>query len=375
MGKNKEKACSRYLATVGGQALMEGIMMNGPKGAAMALRLPDGSIEVTPKHPKRLRDKNKFFALPIIRGPIAFVENMAFGYKCLMESAEKTSMDTTDVKEEEMSKLDKWLTDHFGPKMMSVIGVVSMILGLLLSVGLFIALPTKLFVWISALVALRNGVGINDLCAPLIEGAIRILIFVGYMAAVSRMKEMKRLFMYHGAEHKSIFCLEAGEELTVENVRRQKRFHPRCGTSFLFVTILLGILVSSLIKFAFYRTAIVHNQYIWMLIKLLILPIILSLGFEFIRYAGKHDNVFVSICAAPGLWMQRITTKEPTDDIIEVGIAALKAVLDGEDAKEAAEEAAEATADEQPAEGSAEEAAEEAAEEPAETSAEPTDAQ
>ena len=325
MGKNKKEGAScRYLAAVGGQALMEGIMMNGPKGAAMALRLPDGSIEVTPKHPKRLRDKYKFCALPFIRGPIAFVENMVFGYKCLMESAEKTSFDPSEPQEEEMSKLDRWLTDHFGPKMMSVIGIVSAILGFALSFGLFIALPSYIFKGIQYLT------DISIMWRPLIEGAVKIIVFVGYMAAVSQMREMKRLFMYHGAEHKSIFCLEAGEELTVENVRRQKRFHPRCGTSFLFVTIILSILLAAVMSVLLNGTKVTQITILWVLLKLLLLPIIMSIGFEFIRYAGKHDNVFVSICAAPGLWMQRITTKEPTDDIIEVGIAALKAVLDDE---------------------------------------------
>ena len=353
MGKNKKEGAScRYLAAVGGQALMEGIMMNGPKGAAMALRMPDGSIEVTPKHPKRLRDKNKFFALPFIRGPIAFVENMVFGYQCLMESAEKTSFDPNEPQEEEMSKLDRWLTDHFGPKMMSVIGIISVILGFALSFGLFIALPSYIFKGVQYLT------GLDYMWRPLVEGAVKIIIFVGYMAAVSQMKEMKRLFMYHGAEHKSIFCLEAGEALTVENVRRQKRFHPRCGTSFLFVTIILSILLAAVMSILLRNTVIVDKDHtiLWVLLKLLLLPIIMSFGFEFIRYAGKHDNVFVSICAAPGLWMQRITTKEPTDDIIEVGIAALKAVLD---------EAPAAETGEAPADDAADDAAETPADEPA----------
>ena len=353
MGKNKQQGAScRYLAAVGGQALMEGIMMNGPKGAAMALRMPDGSIEVTPKHPKRLRDKNKFFALPFIRGPIAFVENMVFGYQCLMESAEKTSFDPNEPQEEEMSKLDRWLTDHFGPKMMSVIGIISVILGFALSFGLFIALPSYIFKGVQYLT------GLDYMWRPLVEGAVKIIIFVGYMAAVSQMKEMKRLFMYHGAEHKSIFCLEAGEALTVENVRRQKRFHPRCGTSFLFVTIILSILLAAVMSILLRNTVIVDKDHtiLWVLLKLLLLPIIMSFGFEFIRYAGKHDNVFVSICAAPGLWMQRITTKEPTDDIIEVGIAALKAVLD---------EAPAAETGEAPADDAADDAAEAPADEPA----------
>ena len=327
MSNKKECNPCKYLASVGGQALMEGIMMNGPKGAAMALRLPDGSIEVTKKYPKKIKDKYKVLGLPLIRGPVSFVESMIFGYKCLMESAEKTSLDI-DGEEENMSKLDKWLTDHFGPKMMTAIGVISMILGLLLSFGLFIYLPSLIFDGIKYLTH------IGDMWRPLVEGVVKMAIFVGYMYGVSFMKEMKRLFMYHGAEHKAIFCLEAGEELTVENVRKQKRFHPRCGTSFLFVTIILSVLMGALMSVIFADTAITQIRILWVLLKLLLLPVIMSFGYEFIRYAGKHDNIFVSICAAPGLWMQRITTKEPTDDIIEVGIASIKAVLDDPDTDE-----------------------------------------
>ena len=330
--KKKNQPKSKYLACVGGQALMEGIMMNGPKGAAMALRLPDGSIEVTPKYPKKLKDKYKFAGLPFIRGPISFVENMIFGYQCLMESAEKTTLDGVEPDEEQMSKFDKWLSDHFGPKMMTVIGVISVILGFLLSFGLFIALPSYIFKGIQYLTNL------STMWRPLVEGGVKILIFVGYMSLVSLMKEMKRLFMYHGAEHKSIFCLEAGEELTVENVRKQSRFHPRCGTSFLFVTIILSILLAALMSVIFNGTRVTEITILWVLLKLLLLPVIMSVGYEFIRYAGKHDNLFVSICAAPGLWMQRITTKEPTDDIIEVGIASLKAVLDEDEVKTEPEE-------------------------------------
>ncbi len=318
--KDCGKSC-KYLASVGGQALMEGIMMNGPKGAAMALRLPDGTIEVTKKYPKKIKDKYKFFGLPFIRGPVSFIESMIFGYKCLMESAEKTSLDM-EGEEENMSKLDKWLSDHFGPKMMAFIGGISMVLGLLLSFGLFIYLPSLIFDGIQYLTHM------GDLWRPLVEGIVKVVIFVGYMYGVSFMKEMKRVFMYHGAEHKAIFCLEAGEELTVENVRKQKRFHPRCGTSFLFVTIILSIFMGALMSVIFADTAVTQIRILWVLLKLLLLPLIMSIGYEFIRYAGKHDNIFVSICAAPGLWMQRITTKEPDDDIIEVGIASLKAVID-----------------------------------------------
>ena len=165
---------------------------------------------------------------------------------------------------------------------------------------------------------------------PLFEGVLRIIIFVLYMWLVSLQKDIKRVFMYHGAEHKSIFCFENGLELTVENVRNQKRFHPRCGTSFIFVMLILSIAVSSCLVLIFPTLASVSRP-VWILVKLLVLPFVMGLGYEFIKYAAKHDNIFVSILAAPGLWMQRITTKEPTDDIIEVGIESLKVALNGRD--------------------------------------------
>jgi len=327
---NKQKK-SKYLAAVGGQALMEGIMMSGPKGAAMSLRLPDGTIETTPKKMKRLKDKYKILGKPFIRGPISFVESMVFGYKCIMESAEKTSLDLTVDEGEKQSKLDKWLTDHFGKKMMTVIGVISIIIGLFISFGLFMWLPSLLFDEVAV-----KLLHVNVMWKALIEGVVRIILFVTYMSLVSRMKEMNRLFMYHGAEHKAIFCVEADLPLTVENVRAQKRFHPRCGTSFIFVTIILSILVSSVISIVFAGTPLVDKRPIWMAVKFLLLPLIMSVGYEFNRLAGMHDNKLLSLLAAPGLLMQRITTKEPPDDIIEVGIAALKAVIDEPDEADAA---------------------------------------
>ena len=239
-----------------------------------------------------------------------------------MESAEKTSIDTNDD-EEKMSKLDKWFTKHFGPKMMAVIGTISAVIGFGLAFLLFFLLPTIIFNFI-------NKSGSVTAWKTIIEGTIRITIFVAYMALVAKMKDIKRLYMYHGAEHKSIFCFENGEELTVENVRKQKRFHPRCGTSFLFVMIILSILISSIVIFIF--PGLVHKTALWMVVKLMIVPIIMGIGFEFIKYAGCHQNIFIKVLSAPGLWMQRITTKEPTDDIIEVGIAALKAVIENPEA-------------------------------------------
>ncbi len=307
--------------SVGGQALMEGIMMNGPQGVAMALRMPDGHIETQLKKVTLLRDKYKVFNFPFIRGPVNFVEQMIFGYKCLMESAEKTTV-IEDGAEEEMSKFDKWLSDHFGPKMMAVIGVISMVVAL--------AVSFFLFMWLPSFVAdLILGKG-NNTWKPAIEGVMRIVIFISYMYIVSLMKDIKRLFMYHGAEHKSIFCYEKGLELTVENVRKQKRFHPRCGTSFIFLTMIVSIVISTAVVVIY--PEIRDYKAIWMIIKLLILPLIMSVGYELIRLAGKYDNVLTRAISAPGTLMQRITTKEPTDDIIEVGIASIKVALGLEEA-------------------------------------------
>lgn len=313
----KKKTQTKY-GSVGGQALMEGIMMNGPEGKAMALRLPDSSISVEKKTFTSIKDKNKFFGIPMVRGIVNFVEALIFGYKCLMESAEKTGMDVEE--EENMSKLDRWISDHFGEKMMKVIGAISMVLGFALAFALFVWMPSFLFDAINKLTGERI-----TMLRTIFEGLLRIIIFVIYMFAVSKMKEIKRVYMYHGAEHKSIFCYESGEEMTVENVRKQSRFHPRCGTSFIFVMIILSILVSSVVALAF--PSLTQIRPVWICVKLLIMPIVMGLGYEFIRYAGKHDNLFVKILSAPGLWMQRITTAEPDDSMIEVGIAAINAVI------------------------------------------------
>lgn len=312
-----KKKAKQQKNSVGGQALIEGIMMKGPRGTAMSVRLPSGEIETEYKEAKPWRDKCKFFGIPLVRGIVGFAESMVTGYKYLMESAEKSTQGLED-ETENMSKLDRWINDHFGEKMMNVIGGISAVLGVALAFFLFMWLPTYL-------VDLVTGGALPKFHA-LFEGILRVIIFVLYMLLVSQMKDIKRVFMYHGAEHKSIFCYENGLELTVENVKKQSRFHPRCGTSFMFVMILLSILLSSALVLIFPVLAEI-NRVLWILIKLLILPLVMGIGYEFIRYAGQHDNLLVKILAAPGLWMQRITTKEPTDDIIEVGIASLKAVL------------------------------------------------
>ncbi|MEG1846452.1 MAG: DUF1385 domain-containing protein [Oscillospiraceae bacterium] len=326
MSNNKKKT-----ASVGGQALIEGIMMRGPKGAALSVRLPNGEIETEFKDIKPWRDKNKFFAIPLIRGIVGFVESLVTGYKYLMESAEKSTMGIEDD-EEDMSKFDKWINDHFGEKMMTIIGVVAAVLGFALAFVLFMYLPTLLVDLFDKYITKDALLKFH----PLFEGIIRMVIFVAYLALVSMMKDIKRVFMYHGAEHKSIFCYENGLPLTVENVRKQKRFHPRCGTSFMFVMIILSVILSSALVLIF-PSLLEINRIIWITIKILVMPVVMGIGYEFIRYAGKHDNLLVKILAAPGLWMQRITTKEPTDDIIEVGIESLKAVLDDEDEGEKSE--------------------------------------
>ncbi|MBQ2694683.1 MAG: DUF1385 domain-containing protein [Clostridia bacterium] len=316
---SKEK--NKYIA-VGGQALMEGIMMKGPKGTAMSLRLPDGTIETQMKDFVSIRKKIKFFNIPIIRGVVSFIESMIFGYKLLMESAEKTSLDFEEEANE--SKLDKWISDHFGPKMMAVIGTISAVLGIGLAFLLFMWLPSFAFDLVND--HLAHG-AISGLRA-VFEGLIRVVIFVIYMALVARMKEIHRVYMYHGAEHKTIFCFEHGKELTVANIKEEKRFHPRCGTSFIFVTIILSIIVSSVVSVLF--PALTQVRAVWMIVKILMLPVIMGVGFEFIQLAGKYPNKFTKLLSAPGLLMQRITTAEPDDAIIEVAIEAMKAALSGE---------------------------------------------
>lgn len=307
-----------HKTSVGGQALIEGVMMQGPKGIATAVRKPDGDILTEYHNVKHLRDKNKFFALPIVRGVVGFVESMITGYKTLMYSAEVSGME--DIEEQELNKFEKWLTDKFGDKLMNFVAAVGSVLGVAIAFVLFMYFPVLVFnkanEWTDGAITNLQG---------LIEGVMKIAIFVIYIALVSRMKDIKRMFMYHGAEHKSIACYEAGLDLTVENAKKCSRFHPRCGTSFIFVVLIFSIIFYTIIAKIFPQIAAV--RILWLLLKLVFLPVIMGICYEFIRYAGRHDNLFVKIVSAPGLWMQRLTTNEPTDDILEVGIAAIKAVI------------------------------------------------
>ena len=333
MAENKE--IKERLGKAGGQALIEGIMMNGPEGAAISVRKTDGSIVTVPKEFKHIRDKVKFLGLPVIRGIVNFVESMILGYKSLMESAELSGQLELEESGEELSKFDKWLLDHFGEKMMSFISGLAMVLGVVLSFGLFVYAPSKLIALLDTHVL--GEFLLNHAMRSLCEGVIRIAIFIGYLAAVTNMKDIKRVFMYHGAEHKTIFCYESGEELTVENVKKFSRFHPRCGTSFMFIILIISILASSALavilkmipELTIGGEHILNVAWAWSLIKILIMPVVMGVGYEFLKFSGKHDNKVMRILIAPGLLMQRLTTKEPDDSMIEVGIAALKAVTEG----------------------------------------------
>lgn len=298
--------------SIGGQALIEGIMMKGPKKTVMAVRGKEKEIIVEELNNTSLTQKHKILNLPILRGVINFIEAMIFGYKALMRSAELSGF--ADLEEE--TKLD----EKKQGALMNALMIVASVLGVGLALVLFMFLPALLF-------NLLNGAlsGAITGFRALFEGILKILIFLDYIILVSRTPDIKRVFMYHGAEHKTIFCYEQGLELTVENIKPQSRFHPRCGTSFMVVMLIVGILITFLVQTLFpFVTKII---WLWVLIKILILPIICGVGYEVIKFCGKHDNAFVKILSAPGLWMQRITTVEPTDDMIEIAIAAVKPVL------------------------------------------------
>lgn len=318
MAEDKNKVIHK--TSVGGQALIEGIMMQGPKGAAISVRTPDGTIDTEILEVKHAKDKFKPLGWPIIRGVVAYIESMLFGYKCLMISAEKSGLEDLEESEENMSKLDKWLNDHINKKVLGVLTAVASVLGIALAFLLFFYLPTIAVDFINKLA----GEALSNYRA-LFEGIIRMIIFVAYIALVSLMKDIKRTFMYHGAEHKTIFCYEKGCELTVENVKKQSRFHPRCGTSFIFVILIISVIISSAISVTWPELR--DQTAIWIAIKILVLPLVTGLSYEFIKFAGRHDNLFVKILSAPGLWMQRLTTKEPDEDMIEVALEAFKAVI------------------------------------------------
>jgi len=310
-----EKQAKPFKTMCGGQALIEGIMMRGPKKQAVVVRKPDGELEIQEKDLKFIKDRHPVLGWPLIRGVVNFCGSMYSGITALLFSAEFFPED--GEAEEEPSKFDLWLEKHLGgEKAASVITTLALILGVGMSIGLFFLLPTLLG---TAVTLVTDSM----LARNLAESVLKIAIFVGYLALCSRMGEMKRVFSYHGAEHKTIFCYENGLPLTVENVRVQPRHHPRCGTSFLFVVIVISILVST----AVFAVWPVTNPFLRFLIHLAMLPAIVGVSYEFNRWVGRHDGPVTKILTAPGLWLQNFTTFEPDDSMIEVGIKALELVL------------------------------------------------
>ena len=281
-------------------------MMRGPRQVCTAVRRPDGGIE-TKLDPVTTFSWQK---IPLVRGVLSMIESLIVGYRCLMYSAEISMGE--EAFEAEESKLDKWINEHLGEKAQNFVMSLAAVLGGMLALVLFMVLPTTIVGLLGKVLPLEG-------VRALLEGVLKIAIFIGYLALVRNMKDIKRMFRYHGAEHKTIACYEAGEELTVENIRRHSRFHPRCGTSFLVLVILISILVSSLLPWSSTGLRIV--------LKLLTLPVVMGISYELIKLAGRYDNILTRIISAPGLWIQRLTTSEPDDNMIEVAIAAVKPVL------------------------------------------------
>ena len=298
--------------SIGGQALIEGILMKSPEKTALAVRMPNGEIDLSYINGKSLREKYKILNLPVIRGVIAFAESMINGYKAMMLSAEKSGF--TDLEEEKPKDEKKQNA------LVNTVMVIGSVLGVLLAVVLFMYLP-RLFV--SGIEYVFSAKITSKLLRSAIEQFLKLTIFVIYVFAVSFMKDIKRVFMYHGAEHKTIFAYEKGLELTVENVRTQKRFHPRCGTSFMILMILVSIIISAAVQMIF--PTVYNVRWLWVIAKILIIPFTCGIGFEILKICGKYDNVLTRIISAPGMWLQRITTKEPEDGMIEIAIAALNA--------------------------------------------------
>ena len=311
-----DASCARGFKTMcGGQALIEGIMMRGPRKQSIVVRRPDGELEIREKDLKFIKDRYPILGWPLIRGVVNFGDSMYNGVTALMFSAEFFPEEGEE--EAEPSKFEVWLEKKLGSeKMTAFITTMAVVLGMAMSIGLFFLLPTLL----GSFVRLFTD---SMLARNVAESLLKIAIFIGYLALCSRMKDMRRIFSYHGAEHKTIFCYEAGLPLTVENVRKQPCHHPRCGTSFLFVVIFVSILVSTVV-FAIWP---VHNALLRFLAHLVMLPAIVGVSYEFNRWVGRHDGPITRLLIQPGLWLQNFTTFEPDDSMIEVGITALNLVL------------------------------------------------
>ncbi len=309
----------KFKTRIGGQAVIEGVMMRGIGKMAMANRMPDGSIDIDEWELKGAGKLPWFRKTPFVRGIFNFVVSMVDGYKCLSRSADKQM---TDDDEEEMTKFEKWLTDKFGDKLMPVLTTVSMVFGVAIAVVLFVYCPVLLVSLLEKLTGEMPAVVKN-----IIEGLLKITIFIGYTALTAKLPDIAKTYKYHGAEHKTIACYEAGLDLTPVNVNKQTRFHPRCGTSFIFLVLFISIFVTTVFGVTW------EHKLLRVAFKLILIPVVTGIAYEVIMIAGRYDNIFTRIISAPGLWIQRITTSEPTVNEIECAIAAMKAVIpeDGAD--------------------------------------------
>lgn len=299
-----------HKTSIGGSAVMEGVMMRGPKDIATAVRKPDGEIELDKRAVSSFVTKYHLKKIPIVRGVFSFFDSMICSIRALMWSAS-----FFDIEETSESKFDKWLEDKFGDKIKDIVIYFSVFISLIFSIGLFFILPNIITGFLSKVIS-------SNTLMTVIEGIIRMGIFLGYVLLVSQMEDIKRVFQYHGAEHKTIFCYEKGLELTPENARNMSRLHPRCGTSFLVFVMIISIILFSFISW--------ESFWVRLGLRLLLLPVVAGLSYEVIHWAGKSDSKLVCIISRPGMWLQNITTREPDDLQLEVAIAAMKAVLTGD---------------------------------------------
>ena len=320
---------TKKITSIGGSALIEGIMMRGPKRTTVCVRTGEDEIYKEDISINTIPSKCALFRLPFFRGIAGLIDSMRLSYKSLMLSADK-AVEAGEIEEEEPTKFEKWLDDKFGDNLVKIVMVFASIIGIAFAVFLFFFLPSFLFDLSSNVVPAfkEDNSDMVVLWKSIFEGVLKLILFLGYIIIVSQTTQMKRVFMYHGAEHKTIFCYENEEELTVENVRKQIRFHPRCGTSFMVIMLIIGILIGLFVPVAPFGIGFLRPVF-----KILLLPVSCGIGYELIKICGRHDNLATRIIAAPGLWAQRITTKEPDDKMIEVAIEAIKEVIpdDGSD--------------------------------------------
>lgn len=302
----------RRCSNIGGEALIEGVMMRGDGKIAMSVRKSTGEIYTETRPFVPITKKNKFFGLPFVRGGVSLIDSMVVGIKALMDSAELVDLE----EEEKESKFDLWMKKRLGEKYFTYMIYFSVFVALAFSIGIFMLLPNL----IAGLFKFDKSTSGGSLLANAIEGLIRICLFIFYVWLVSKNKEIKRVFQYHGAEHKTIYAYENEEELTVENVRKHTTLHPRCGTTFMFIVIIISILI-----FAFTGW---HNPLVNLLLRLALLPVIAGVSYEAFKLSARSDSRLVRIISLPGLMLQKITTQEPDDSMLEVAIASLKAVLD-----------------------------------------------